>query len=110
MVQSTALNFFRCGQYFLVTVAERVDLAQIPATMLVFFEGPINSLEYRFDRNLCLFPGVDQSPVQCRNQQGGASLPPEVLFDFRKIIEVVLHSVAPTVTSRADLICPCRRK
>ena len=58
---------------------------------LVFIEGIIDAAQDGSEGYPSLAPGVDERPVQGRKQQNGAAAPLEVLFDFREVVDVVLH-------------------
>src|ERR1700693_4588882 len=52
-------------------------------------EGAVNSFAHGAERDARLLPGFDNGPVERRDQQMRPALAPEVLLDFRKIVEVV---------------------
>src|SRR5580658_182961 len=58
---------------------------------VILVECIINSPQHSIERNTCLPPCLDQSPVKGgQHQQRSASLL-EPFFDLRKIIKVILH-------------------
>src|SRR5665213_3253809 len=88
----------RGGAFFLYScIEDRIDAVrkalQRPTgettRTLVTFKRGVDATQYRVQRNARFLPGLDDGPIKRGHQQMCAAFLPEVLLDFRKIIDVI---------------------
>src|SRR3954452_4065092 len=65
--------------------------AGLRSARLIFIEGCIDATQHSGERHSSLSPGVDQGPVQRRQQEDGPATALEVFLYFREVVDVVLH-------------------
>ncbi len=86
--------FFRglsSGHDRLGAIGEPVNFGQAARPPRVFLESTLNPRTHCLKRNTRLFPCLDKRPVERRQQRGRAAAALVKLFDFREVVEIVLH-------------------
>src|SRR6266850_2565947 len=54
----------------------------------------VDPAQNRFERYAGVFPGFNEGPIQSGEQQARTAAALEVLFDFRKVVEVIFQGTA----------------
>ncbi len=85
------LHIFGCRQDGLRAVRKAIHLLRFRWTLIVFVKRVIHPSKHCLQRHAGTFPSLNQSPVERREEQNSAPPPLKVLFDFRKVIEVIFH-------------------
>src|SRR5258708_32882783 len=88
------LHFFCRREHRLREICQTIDLLGLRRPSLIFLKGLIDSAQDRFQWNSGFLPCGHQCPVEGRDCKQRSPPFTEVLFTFRVVIKVVVHSRA----------------
>src|SRR5205814_4306416 len=88
--RTRALECYGGVKHFLRAIGKAVNLAERAAPFLEFLKGPRHPSPHRFDRHAGLFPGLDQRPVERRDERRRPARALKALLNFGEVFEVRL--------------------
>src|SRR5215471_9948822 len=82
--------FFRRLQHCIGAICQALQRLTCTAPRpLVALECPVDPFQYGFEGHARLLPRLHNRPIERRDKEVRSPLFPEILFDFRKVIEIV---------------------